>query len=73
MITFGYNGRFSSPIRALLFVAMGVLMIVAKADAMQMVVKIFAAFVLAAGIVSVCVVSDRRRRAPCLFHSSMDL
>ena len=55
MITFGYNGRFSSPIRALLFVAMGVLMIVAKADAMQMVVKIFAAFILAAGVVSVFV------------------
>ncbi|MBO5942580.1 MAG: DUF308 domain-containing protein [Bacteroidales bacterium] len=55
MITFGYNGRFSSPIRALLFVAMGVFMIVAKADAMQMVVKIFAAFILAAGVVSVFV------------------
>lgn len=55
MITFGYNSRFSSPIRALLFVAMGVLMIVAKADAMQMVVKIFAAFILAAGVVSVFV------------------
>jgi putative flippase GtrA len=46
MITFGYNGRFSSPIRALLFVALGVLMIVAKADAMHMVVKIFAAGVV---------------------------
>ena len=55
MITFGYNSRFSSPIRALLFVALGALMIFTKADAMQMVVKIFAAFVLAAGIVSVCV------------------
>lgn len=55
MITFGYNGRFSSPIRALLFVALGVLMIVAKADAMHMVVKIFAAFILAAGVVSVFV------------------
>ena len=55
MITFGYNSRFSSPIRALLFVALGALMIFTKADAMQMVVKIFAAFVLAGGIVSVCV------------------
>ena len=55
MITFGYNSRFSSPIRALLFVALGALMIFTKADAMQMVVKIFAAFVLAAGIVSICV------------------
>ena len=55
MITFGYNSRFSSPIRALVFVALGVLMIVAKADAMELVVKIVAAFILAAGIVSVFV------------------
>lgn len=55
MITFGYNSRFSSPIRALLFVALGALMIFTKADAMQMVVKIFAAFILAAGVVSVFV------------------
>lgn len=55
MITFGYGSRFSAPIRALLFIALGVLMIVAKADAMQMVVKIVAAFVLAAGIVSMVV------------------
>ena len=55
MITFGYNSRFSSPIRALLVVALGALMIFTKADAMQMVVRIFAAFVLAAGIVSIWV------------------
>ncbi len=55
MIAFGYNSRFSSPIRALVFVALGVLMIVAKADAMELVVKIVAAFILAAGIVSVFV------------------
>ena len=52
MITFGYNSRFSSPLRALVFVALGMLMIVAKADAMEIVVKIVAAFILAAGVVS---------------------
>lgn len=52
MITFGYNSRFSSPLRALVFVALGMLMIVAKADAMEIVVKIVAAFILAAGLVS---------------------
>ena len=61
MITFGYNSRFSAPLRALLFVALGVLMIVAKADAMQIVVKIIAAFVLAAGIVSF-IVGIRQRK-----------
>ena len=55
MITFGYNSRFSSPLRALVFVALGILMLVAKADAMELVVKIFAAFILAAGIVSIFV------------------
>lgn len=55
MITFGYNSRFSAPLRALLFVALGALMIVAKTDAMELVVKIVAAFILAAGIVSIFV------------------
>ena len=55
MITFGYNSMFSSPLRALVFVALGILMLVAKADAMELVVKIFAAFILAAGIVSIFV------------------
>ena len=61
MIGFGYKSRFSAPLRALLFVALGVLMIVAKADAMQMVVKIVAAFILAAGIVSVFVGFRQRK------------
>ena len=52
MITFGYNSRFSAPLRALLFIAFGVLMILAKADAMELVVKVVAAFVLATGLVS---------------------
>lgn len=52
MITFGYNSRFSAPLRALLFIALGVLMILAKADAMELVVKVVAAFVLATGLVS---------------------
>lgn len=55
MITFGYNSRFSSPLRAILVILLGVLMIVAKADAMQMIVRILAAFMLAAGIVSIFV------------------
>lgn len=55
MITFGYNSRFSAPLRALLFLALGVLLIVAKADAMEIVVKIVAALILAAGLVSIFV------------------
>ena len=55
MMTFGYNNRFSGPLRALLFVVLGILLIVAKADAMELVVKIVAAFVLATGLVSFAV------------------
>lgn len=61
MITFGYNSKFSSPLRALLFIAFGVLMIVAKADAMQIVVKIIATFMLAAGIVSIVIAFKQKK------------
>ena len=61
MITFGYGNKFSAPLRALLFVALGVLMIVAKADAMQIFVKIIAAFMLAAGVVSIFVGFKQRK------------
>lgn len=60
MITFGYNTRFSAPLRALLFIAVGALMIWAKADAMELVVKIVAAFMLAAGLVSFVVGYKRK-------------
>lgn len=60
MITFGYDTRFSAPLRALLFIAVGALMIWAKADAMELVVKIMAAFMLAAGLVSMVVGLTRK-------------
>ena len=73
MITFGYNSRFSSPIRALVFVALGVLVILAKADAMELVVKIVAAFILAAGIVSVFVGFKQKKEGtmPLSFFNAM--
>ena len=73
MITFGYNSRFSSPIRALVFVALGVIMIVAKADAMELVVKLVAAFILAAGIVSLFVGIKQKKEGtmPLSFFNAM--
>lgn len=73
MITFGYNSRFSSPIRALVFVALGVLMIVAKTDAMELVVKLVAAFILAAGIVSIFVGFRQQKEGtrPLSFFNAM--
>lgn len=52
MITFGYSSRFSGPLRALVFIALGIMLVVTKANAMELVVKVVAAFILASGIVS---------------------
>ena len=60
MFTFGYKSRFSGPIRALLFIALGLLMILSKTNAMELIVKIIAAFILASGVVSL-IVGLRRR------------
>ena len=55
MITFGYKGRFSGFLRAVAAIAMGVVMVVSKTDAMVLAVRIIAAFLLASGIVSLIV------------------
>ena len=52
MITFGYNNRFSGIIRAGAALAIGVVMVVSRTDAMVLAVRIMAAFLLASGIVS---------------------
>ena len=51
MITFGYNNKFSSTLRALAAIAMGLVMVCSN-DATTNVVRIIAAFLFAAGIVS---------------------
>lgn len=61
MITFGYNSRFKGPIRALTALAIGVVMVVSKANALNLAVQIIAAFLLASGIVSL--VAGYRNRA----------
>ena len=55
MITFGYKNKFSGLLRALIAIAIGVIMVVSKADAMVMAVRIVAAFLLASGVVSLVV------------------
>lgn len=51
MITFGYNNKFSSILRSLAAIAIGLVMVCAT-DATTTVVKIISAFLFAAGIVS---------------------
>ena len=52
MITFGYKNRFSGLLRAVVAMAIGIVMVVSKTDAMVLAVRIIAAFLLASGIVS---------------------
>ena len=55
MITFGYKNRFSGFIRAAAAIAIGVVMVASKTDAMVLAVRIIAAFLLASGVVSLVV------------------
>ena len=55
MITFGYNNKFNGPVRAIVALALGILMIIAGDKAMNAVVKVIAIFVIASGIVSLIV------------------
>ena len=52
MITFGYRNRFNGPLRALTAIAIGVVMVVSKTNALELAVRIIAAFLLASGLVS---------------------
>lgn len=55
MFTFGYKSRVNGPLRALVALAAGVMMVVNPDEALTVVVKVIAAFLLASGIVSLLV------------------
>ena len=55
MITFGYKNRFGGFLRAAAAIAIGVVMVVSRTDAMVLAVRIIAAFLLASGVVSLLV------------------
>ena len=55
MITFGYKNKFTGPLRALTAIAVGVVMVASKTNALELAVRIIAAFVMASGIVSMIV------------------
>ena len=55
MYTFGYKSRINGPMRALIALVIGVMMVLSPANAMATVVKIIAVFILASGIVSLVV------------------
>lgn len=63
MITFGYKNRFSGLLRSVAAMAIGVVMVVSKTDAMVLAVRIIAAFLLASGIVSLFVGYKNRQNS----------
>ena len=61
MITFGYKNKFNGPLRALTAIAVGVVMVLSKTNALELVVQIIAAFIFASGVVSM-IVGYRQRK-----------
>lgn len=55
MIKFGYKNRFTGPLRALAALVIGAVMIVSKANALNIAVQVIAAFLVASGMVSLIV------------------
>ena len=55
MFTFGYVSKISGPLRALIALAIGIMMVLRPDNALTTVVKVIAAFILASGVVSLIV------------------
>lgn len=55
MFTFGYKSRINGPLRALIALVIGIMMVLHPDEALTTVVKVIAAFLLASGLVSLVV------------------
>lgn len=64
MFTFGYRSRLNGPLRSLVALAVGIMMVSVPDKALTTVVKVIAAFLLASGVVSLVVgLKDRERNS----------
>ena len=61
MITFGYKNKFSGLIRSVLAIAVGVVMVVSRANALELAVQIIAAFLVATGVVTLVPIVQMRK------------
>lgn len=52
MITFGYKNKAGGPLRAVAALAVGLVMVISRTNALALVVRIIAAFLIASGVVS---------------------
>ena len=76
MFTFGYKSKVNGPMRALIALVIGIMMVVSPANALTTVVKIIAAFMLASGVVSLVVgLKDKEKGSLPLmsFNALVDL
>lgn len=76
MYTFGYSNRMGGPVRALIAMAIGVVMVIYNGQALGLVVKIIAALLLASGVVSLAVALKRKNEGSSklmLFNSVVDV
>ena len=76
MFTFGYKSKVNGFMRAVIALAIGVMMVVSPANALTTVVKIIAAFMLASGVVSLVVgLKDKEKGSLPLmsFNALVDL
>lgn len=72
MITFGYSNRFSGPLKAICAIAFGVLMILTKADAMALIVKILAVGIFVFGVFSLATaLAAHRQQSQLLLSNSI--
>lgn len=52
MITFGYKNRLNGPLRAVVAILVGIVMVASKANALELAVRVIAALLVASGLVS---------------------
>lgn len=76
MYTFGYSNRLGGPVRALIAMAIGAVMVIYNGYALALVVKIIAALLLASGIVSLAVAIKKSQEGSSrlmLFNAVVDV
>ncbi len=61
MITFGYKNKFNGLLRAVIALAVGIVMVVSRADAMVLAVRIIAAVLLGSGLVSLAIAYSQKK------------
>ena len=68
MITFGYRNRLNGPLRAIVAIIIGIIMVVSRTNALELAVRIIAALLVASGLVSFIYGYIKRADGAMLFY-----